>query len=110
MIRVLIFFFSTSVACLLVGMALNGSPNPLTILSIAHIMIVPGMVVALAAIIYSFLKGNILWDHGERKFHPYIDVALKSALVNAAALIVLTGVPFMKGAPVVAIIFFAAFA
>lgn len=108
--RSLIILFSTSVACLLVGMAINGSHNPLAVLPIFHIVIMAGMIMAVPAMIYGYLKGSILWDRGVREYRPYLDTALKAALANAGALIVLTGVPFMPGAPVVAIIFLSAFA
>lgn len=110
MVRLLIMFFSTSVACLVVGMALNGSHNPFAIFPFAHVVIVAGMIMAVPAIIYGFLKGNILWDGGEREFCPYLDTALKASLINAGGLVLLTGVPFMKGAPLVTIVFLAAFA
>ncbi len=111
LIRLLIIVFSTSMACLIVAMAINGSHNPFAIFPIAHIVVGFGLILSVPSVIYGYLKGSILWAEGVRTYKPYLQTAVKASLINAAALIILTGIPFlMKDWIIVSLVYLSAFA
>ncbi len=109
LVKLFIVLFSTSVACLVVAMALE-STQPLAIFTIADIVILTGMVIATPSIIYGYLKGFILWDQGVRHYKPYLNTALKSTLINGIILSLILGAPWMQDRFFVMALFLGAFA
>lgn len=108
-IKVFIILFSTSVASLVVAMALEAT-NPLSVFSIAHIVILTGMIISTPSILFGYLYGSVLWDQGVRTYKPYLYTALVAALINGIILSVLLGAPWMEGKFFVMAVLLGAFA
>ena len=108
-IRLFIIIFSTSIACLVVAMALE-TANPLSVFKIADIVILTGSIITTPSIIYGYFKGSVMWDQGVRIYKPYLYTALKAALANGIALALLMGTPWMEGRLLIIPLFLGAFA